>query len=136
MYFGPGPQLMDGATALQFARSRDGMSDFARAGGEQKVIVSLRNRAMQLNMLARAPELVGIAQKAVSTDLSPVQMLSLAKLVSQIDRDRIANLVIDQNYVTAFKGQDGADLLNPNFPAIRPAIAPAPKSAPDPDLRA
>src|SRR6202011_992990 len=85
IYFGPGPQLMDGATALQYARSRHGMSDFARAGRQQKVLVSLRNRALQLNMLPHAPELVGIAQKALSTDLTPVQMLALAKLVSQTD---------------------------------------------------
>jgi LCP family protein required for cell wall assembly len=136
IYFGPGPQLMDGATALQYARSRHGMSDFARAGRQQKVIVSLRNRALQLNMLARAPELAGIAAKSLSTDLSPVQMLALAKLVSQIDRDRIATLVIDQNYVTGFKGQDGADLLEPNIPAIRSAIAAAQRSAAHPELRA
>src|SRR5229473_1650623 len=136
IYFGPGPQLMDGATALEYARSRHGMSDFARAARQQKVIVSLRNRALQLNMLSRAPELAGIAQKSLSTDLSPVQMLSLAKLVSQIDRDRIASLVVDQTYVTAFKGQDGADLLNPNLPAIRRAIAATQKSAAHPELRA
>lgn len=136
IYFGPGPQLMDGATALEYARSRHGMSDFARAGRQQKVIVSLRNRALQLNMLARAPELVGIAQKSLSTDLSPVQMLALAKLVSQIDRSNIANLVIDTNYVTPFKGQDSADLLRPNFPAIRQAIAATQRSAAHPELRA
>jgi LCP family protein required for cell wall assembly len=136
IYFGPGPQLMDGTTALQYARSRHGMSDFARAGRQQKVLVSLRNRALQLNMLAHAPELVGIAQKALSTDLTPVQMLSLAKLVSQIDRERITSLVIDSNYVTPFKGQDGADLLQPNAPAIRRAIAATQKSAAHPELRA
>ena len=80
VYFGPGPQLMDGHTALQYARSRHGTSDFARAGRQQKVIVSLRNRALQLNMLSKAPELVGIIQKSLSTDLTPVQMLSLGKL--------------------------------------------------------
>ena len=42
IYFGPGPQLMDGRTALQYARSRHGMSDFARAGRQQKVILSLK----------------------------------------------------------------------------------------------
>jgi LCP family protein required for cell wall assembly len=136
IYFAPGPQLMNGASALQYARSRHGMSDFARAGRQQKVIVSVRNRAMQLNMLSRAPDLVGIAQKSLSTDLTPVQMVSLAKLVSQIDRDRIANLVIDQNYVTAFKGQDGADLLQPNAPAIRSAIALAQRAAAHPELQA
>ena len=39
IYFGPGPQLMDGAQALQYARSRHGMNDFARAGRQQKVIL-------------------------------------------------------------------------------------------------
>src|SRR5438477_5963360 len=47
VYFAPGPQLMDGHTALQYARSRHGTSDFARAGRPQKVIVSLRARALQ-----------------------------------------------------------------------------------------
>jgi len=125
IYFGPGPQLMDGRSALQYARSRHGMSDFARAGRQQKVIVSLRNRALQLNMLSKAPELVGIIQKSLSTDLTPVQMLSLGKLVSQIDRSKITNLVIDANYVTPFKGSDGADLLQPNFSLIRRAIGDA-----------
>jgi LCP family protein required for cell wall assembly len=136
IYFGPGPQLMDGAAALEYARSRHGTSDFARAGRQQKVLVSLRNRALQLNMLSRAPELVGIVQNALSTDLTPVQMLSLAKLVSQIDRDKITNVVIDAGYVTPFKGSDGADLLQPNVPAIRRAIDLAERSAAHPELRA
>jgi LCP family protein required for cell wall assembly len=136
IYFAPGPQLMDGPTSLMYARSRHGMSDFARAGRQQKVLVSLRNRALQLNMLSRAPELAGILQKSVSTNLSPVQMLSLAKLISQIDRQRINSLVVDTNYVTPFKGIDGADLLSPNMPAIRAAISATQRAAAHPELRA
>ncbi len=136
IYFGPGPQLMSGEQALEYARSRHGTSDFARAGRQQKVIVSVRNRVLQLDMLSHAPELLGIAQKSVSTNLTPVQMLALAKLVSQIDRDRINNLVIDANYVTPFVGSDGADLLNPNLPAIKHAIASAQKTAAHPELKA
>jgi LCP family protein required for cell wall assembly len=136
IYFAPGPQLMDGPTSLMYARSRHGMSDFARAGRQQKVLVSLRNRALQLNMLARAPELAGIIQKSLTTNLSPVQMLSLAKLISQIERDKINSLVIDANYVTPFKGIDGADLLSPNAPAIRAAITATERAAAHPELRA
>ena len=136
IYFGPGPQLMDGAAALQYARSRHGTNDFARAGRQQKVLVSLRNRALQLNMLSRAPELVGIVQKSLATDMSPVQMLAMAKLISQIDRDRIINLVIDASYTTPFRGQDGADLLQPNVPLIKHAIDNAQRSAAHPELRA
>jgi LCP family protein required for cell wall assembly len=136
IYFGPGPQLMDGAQALEYARSRHGVNDFARAGRQQKVIVSVRNRVLQMNMLSRAPELIGIAQNSVSTNLSPVQMLGLAKLMSQIDKDRIANLVIDTNYVRPFVGADGADLLNPDIPAIRRAITRTEQTAAHPELKA
>jgi LCP family protein required for cell wall assembly len=136
IYFGPGPQLMDGAQALEYARSRHGMNDFARAGRQQKVILGLRNRALQLNMLSKAPELISIIQSSVTTNLSPVQMLALAKLVSEIDRDNITNVVIDTNYVRPFTGDDGADLLDPNVPAIKRAIANAQRSAAHPELRA
>jgi LCP family protein required for cell wall assembly len=136
IYFGPGPQLLDGARALEYARSRHGMNDFARAGRQQKVIVSVRNRVLQLNMISRAPELVGIVQNALATDLTPVQMLALGKLVSEIDRDKITNLVIDTNYVRPFTGADGADLLDPDIPAIKRAISSAQRSAAHPELRA
>ena len=136
IYFGPGPQLMDGAQALEYARSRHGMNDFARAGRQQKVILSVRNRVLQLDMLSKAPELVGIAQNAITTDLSPIEMLELGKLVSEVDRGRIANLVIDTNYVRPFVGDDGADLLDPNIPAIKRAIANAQRTAAHPELRA
>jgi LCP family protein required for cell wall assembly len=136
IYYAPGPQLLDGRSALQFARSRHGTSDFARANRQQKVIVSLRNRALQLNMLSRAPELAGIISKSLSTNLTPVQMLSLAKLLSQIDRDKIQSLVVDQNYVTPFTGADGAALLSPNTAQIRAAIAVTQRWAARPELRA
>jgi LCP family protein required for cell wall assembly len=136
IYYGPGPQLMNGEEALQYARSRHGTSDFARASRQQQVIVAVRNRVLQLDMLTRAPDLLGITQKSVTTDLKPVQMLALAKLVSQIDRDRISNLVIDGNYVRPFVGPDGEDLLDPNIPAIRRAITSAEKTAAHPELRA
>jgi hypothetical protein len=63
-------------------------------------------------------------------------MLALAKLVSEIDRDNITNVVIDTNYVRPFTGDDGADLLDPNVPAIKRAIANAQRSAAHPELRA
>src|SRR5438105_9793972 len=63
-------------------------------------------------------------------------MVSLAELLSQIDRDRIQNLVIDQNYVTPFTGSDGAALLDPNVPRIRASIAATQRAAAHPELQA
>jgi polyisoprenyl-teichoic acid--peptidoglycan teichoic acid transferase len=136
IYFAPGPQLLDGKSALQYARSRHGTNDFSRAARQQRVIVAIRNRALQLNMITRAPELAGIIQKNLYTNLSLPQMLSLAKLLSQVDRERIQPLVIDTNYVTPFTGADGAALLDPSVPRIRAAIAAVQKSAAHPELQA
>jgi hypothetical protein len=136
IYFAPGPQLLDGRQALQYARSRHGSNDFSRARRQQNVLVSLRDRALQLEMLARAPEMLGIVQKSLNTDLSPRELLSLAKLVSEIDRSRIGNLVIDTNYARPIVGEGGADLLLPDAPAIRRAIDSTLRTAAQPELKA
>jgi LCP family protein required for cell wall assembly len=136
LYVTPGPQWMDGPTALKYARSRHDSTDFSRAARQQKVLVSLRDRALQLNMLPKAPELLGIASRSVATDLSPLQMLSLARLVSEVPRDNIVNLVLDTHYVTGFIGPDGADLLRADPGVIRRAIAGAEREAAHPELRA
>jgi polyisoprenyl-teichoic acid--peptidoglycan teichoic acid transferase len=136
IYYAPGPQLLDGKHALQYARSRHGSNDFSRAKRQQTVLVSLRERALQLNMVSRAPAMLGIVQNSLSTDLSPVQLLSLARLVSEIDRDRIGSLVIDTNYTTPFKGSDGADLLDPDLGGIRRAFESTVRAAAHPELKA
>lgn len=136
IYYAPGPQLLDGKHALQYARSRHGSNDFSRAGRQQTVIVSLRDRALQLNMLSRAPAMVGIVRESLSTDLTPVQLLSLARLVSEIDRARIGSLVIDTSYARPFKGVDGADLLDPDLAGIRRAFESTVRAAGHPELKA
>ena len=136
IYVAPGPQLMDGKHALHYARSRHSENDFGRAARQQKVVLAVRDRALQLNMLPKAPELIGIVQSAMSTDIPAGDMLALARLGSEIDRDKVVNIVIDAELATPFVGADGADLLQPNFPAIRAAIDGAIRAASHPELRA
>lgn len=122
VYIPAGPQLMDGRVALQYARSRHSENDFGRARRQQRVLVALRDRGMQLNMLPKVPSLIGLAQQTVSSNLSGPELLALAKLASEIDRERIANLVIDTEYADPFIGDGGANLLRPRLPDIRRAI--------------
>ncbi len=136
IYFAPGPQLLNGVQALQYARSRHGSNDFSRARRQQMVLVAIRQRALQLDMLSKAPGMLGIVQKHLSTNLSPVQLLSLARLISEVDKDRIGNLVIDTNYARPFTGAGGADLLLPDAPRIRQAIDSTFKLAAHPELKA
>ena len=65
IYYAPGPQLLDGVHALQYARSRHGTNDFSRARRQQMVIVALRDRALQLNMLSKAPSMAGIVRESL-----------------------------------------------------------------------
>lgn len=136
IYISPGPQLMDGQTALYYARSRHNTSDFSRAARQQRVMLAMRDRAINLNMLPRAPELIGRVQDAVSTDLSTRELLALARLSSEIARDRIESLVVDTELARPFRGPAGEDLLLPDTPAIRREIDRALKAASRPELRA
>ena len=43
---------------------------------------------LQLNMISKAPSMLSIVQDSLSTDLSPVQLLSVARLLSEVDDGR------------------------------------------------
>src|SRR5215212_1895734 len=122
LFIPPGPVLLDGRTALMYARSRHSESDFGRAKRQQRVLVALRERALQVGIVSRVPTLLGIAQKAVATDLDAGTMVALGKLGLQMDRDRIKTLLVDEALATPFIGLNGENLLQPNRPAIQAAI--------------
>lgn len=123
VYIPAGPQMMDGRTALQYARSRHSENDFGRMRRQQKVLLAMRDRAVQLDMLTKLPNLLGALQRAAATDLSPTEILALAKLGSQIAPERVETLVIDGRYVYSCPGEDGAALLCPHMAQIRQAIS-------------
>jgi LCP family protein required for cell wall assembly len=122
LFIPPGPMLLDGKTALMYARSRHSESDFGRSKRQQRVLVALRERAMQMNIVSKIPTLLGIAQRAITTDLSAGEMVSLGRLGLEIERDRIKTLVVDETYATPFFGPNGEDLLMPSRQAIQQAI--------------
>jgi anionic cell wall polymer biosynthesis LytR-Cps2A-Psr (LCP) family protein len=49
--FKVGEQHMDGEQALEYSRSRETTSDFARAARQQQVILALRQKALTLSTL-------------------------------------------------------------------------------------
>lgn len=128
IFIAPGPQWMDGKTALQYARSRHSENDFARSRRQQRVLMAIRERAADPRvwprLLPKVPELSSLVQKTVATSFEPHQFLGLARLAMELDRERTTSIVFDAPaYATPFVGYDGAQLLQPNGPAIRAAIA-------------
>jgi LCP family protein required for cell wall assembly len=123
IYIGAGPQLMDGRTALQYARSRHSENDFGRAHRQQRVLIAMRDRALALNMLPRIPTLLGEAQETVATDMSTATMIGLARLASDLDGNKVSSVVLDVRYAVPFIGENGANLLSPDRAAIGRVIA-------------
>jgi len=121
----PGPQLMDGRTALHFARSRHSENDFGRARRQQRLLVAMRDRGLQLNILPKVPSLVGLVNEAIQTDIGVTDMLALARLGSQIEADRVKAVVVDTDYADPFVGAGGEQLLMPRRADVQRAIAKA-----------
>ncbi|MEK6207728.1 MAG: LCP family protein [Chloroflexota bacterium] len=89
-----GPQLMDGATALRFARSRHDTNDYSRAQRQQLVLSALRTRLADGDFLRGLPALVDRVGSAVQTNFDPANVLPLAQFGSGIDGGAIRSEVL------------------------------------------
>lgn len=111
-----GLQHMDGQTALKFARTRHGDSDFERARRQQMVIYALRDHILDGNLLpqliVQSPTLMASLQDNVYTDLQLDQMIQLALFLKDISQENIRTGVIDSNYIVPWT-TDGASVLVP-----------------------
>ncbi len=94
IYFAPGLQRMDGRTALRYVRTRHDDNDFARGYRQQQVLRALREQGLRLDLIRKAPQLVDSLGDTVRTDLSPTQVLALAKLGTEIPQDRIRSYTL------------------------------------------
>jgi LCP family protein required for cell wall assembly len=121
----PGRQLLDGPTALAYARARytEG-GDFDRAQRQQQVILAIKDRVLELGptqLASRAPALYNELAAGIHTNLSLNDALRLGWLaldipISSIQRGAIA----PPNAVLLAKSPDGTqDILIPVPDQIR-----------------
>ncbi len=122
VYIEAGQQHMDGDTALKYARSRHGSSDFDRAQRQQQVLMAIRDQALQLNLLPKLPELMVILADTVQTDLQPTEILSLAQIAWKIDRSKVKSVVLGENFTVRHITPTGADVVLPVRDKIRPVV--------------
>lgn len=88
-----GPQLMDGDSALRYARSRHDSNDFTRARRQQAVIHALRER-FALAGIFRLPGIVERVGPLVRTNFDPGNILPLARTVLGLDASAITSDVL------------------------------------------
>ncbi len=100
VHFNAGPQHMDGATALIYARSRHSAqngegSDFARSKRQQLILQALKQKIVSINGLAKLPDVLGALGNHVITDMSIGDAKSLYSLVKDVDPASIERVSID-----------------------------------------
>ncbi len=95
-----GYQKLDGATALKYARSRKTSSDYNRAQRQQDILLAIRKKAAQLNLLTDFDKLksfYSIFKENVNTDLGLTEIVALAKIGTSIDYDNVISAVLNDD---------------------------------------
>jgi len=117
--------LLDGPEALAYARARKTEGgDFDRASRQQQVILAVRDRILELNMIptliTRAPALYQELAQGVRTNLSFDQIMSLGLMGTQLEKKSIRRGVIAPPEMVLFENlPDGAQVLKPVPDRIR-----------------
>lgn len=90
-----GDQVMQGAQALLYARSRETSSDFARGQRQRSLIVGIKNKAFSLGTFSnpiKISDLLNSLGSNVFTDLSLSDTSRLYQITSQINSSQITSL--------------------------------------------
>jgi LCP family protein required for cell wall assembly len=107
-----GRQLMDGVTAVEYARTRHPDSDYGRQSRQQQVLLAIRDRALQFDVLPRIPELLPKLRDLVSTDISPVEALQIANFGRGMDATHIVQLPPNPELTPGYIGGGGASYIH------------------------
>jgi polyisoprenyl-teichoic acid--peptidoglycan teichoic acid transferase len=115
IYIAPGLQVMNGRTALTYARTRHASSDFDRGRRQQQVLRALLEQVRARGLLENAallPRWAEVLEENIRTTL-PLTDLGLINGLAAIGRDlgpdRILQLSINPDEV-ALDAEDGTDL--------------------------
>lgn len=73
-----GKRHLDGDMAIQFVRFRDSEGDIGRVRRQQAFMKACADKLSQPSMLIKLPELLGVAVKAIDTDLTSSELLAAA----------------------------------------------------------
>jgi len=117
--FNQGIQLMDGATALKFARSRhsptDG-GDYNRSARQKLVIQAVKEKVFSINFLPKAISFVNTLSYHLTTDLS---LKDLQKLILKAEEYRqyeiISYALTEENVLTQSRSLNGQFILAPKM---------------------
>ncbi len=95
-----GVYTMDGDMALKYVRSRQTTSDFDRAKRQQQVLVALRDKALDLELLTTPAKIFAvqdIIKDHFSTNLTEAEAKRALQLLVELDTSKVINKVFDDS---------------------------------------
>lgn len=105
LHFVRGKQLMNGETALKFARSRNAQgdegTDFARAARQEKIISAIKNKALTKEIMLspkKLLELKDVAEKYIETDIGMSEAVILARRLLEA-RENVNSQVLPEDFL-------------------------------------
>ena len=118
----PGMYHMDGELALRYVRERKTTSDVDRNRRQQQVLVAMRKRALEVNIIPRIPALYDAMRENIVTDLGLTDIIALTRLGLQIDMKDVHGFNIGYKEATSWTTPGGASVLRPNMAKIQEGI--------------
>ena len=117
LHFDAGMVHMDGATALKYVRSRHSMqdgTDFGRAARQQQFVLALKERILNVGMLAKVFPLMDELKAHISTDISIDEIKRFITEAKDAAKYRIINIrMSDADYLVASYSDYGGYILIP-----------------------
>jgi anionic cell wall polymer biosynthesis LytR-Cps2A-Psr (LCP) family protein len=118
----PGPQHLDGSTALQYVRSRhnDINGDFGRSARQQEVLLAIKAKASTLNA-ADLPDIVDTLKGNFTTSMGLDRVRSLLSVATAFDIANVKQIVLFVPTYTSYgngPAYGGASVVVPHWSQI------------------
>lgn len=115
-----GEQQLTGGEALAYSRARHSSSDYARMARQRCVLTSLVAQSDAFSLLLGLPELVGVFETHITTDL-PVDLIpDLIRLLPRVDPEAVSVIGFDPTWS---KGHTPEGYAIPDVARIRSVIS-------------
>ncbi|MEO7021771.1 MAG: LCP family protein [Ktedonobacteraceae bacterium] len=125
LYLTPGPQHLDGPTALEYVRSRhaDLVGDFGRSARQQQVLSALKTKLVDPNIFGKLTEIANDLNGSVKTDMQLPDILKLMNFARGINANQINKLTLGPPYSHSGTSPNGSSVVVPDCARIIPAIS-------------
>ena len=110
----PGWQTLNGSQVEQFARFRsDGNGDIGRVQRQQVLLKALRQRLLNPTVLPRLPQILGVMQQYVDTNLSLEETMALGSFMLELTPETLHMVMLPGRFSQPQEYKTSYWLINP-----------------------